>query len=105
MTAAWRRCLPCLLNFACLCRAGTDRTPEDVIMPPHSRFQLSILLVVVGGLSIVPCAGAKAAVRLPDGRLVAEVDFERHLIGLFGRLGCNSGACHGSFQGKNGFRL
>jgi hypothetical protein len=33
------------------------------------------------------------------------VDFERHLMGLFGRLGCNSGSCHGSFQGKGGFRL
>lgn len=26
-------------------------------------------------------------------------------MGLFGRLGCNSGSCHGSFQGKGGFRL
>jgi hypothetical protein len=35
----------------------------------------------------------------------AKVDFERHVMGLFGRLGCNSGSCHGSFQGKGGFRL
>ncbi|MCS6850359.1 MAG: PSD1 and planctomycete cytochrome C domain-containing protein [Gemmataceae bacterium] len=33
------------------------------------------------------------------------MDFERHIMGLFGRLGCNSGSCHGSFQGKGGFRL
>jgi hypothetical protein len=33
------------------------------------------------------------------------VDFERHVMGLFGRMGCNSGSCHGSFQGKGGFRL
>jgi len=26
-------------------------------------------------------------------------------MGLFGRLGCNSGSCHGSFQGKGGFRM
>jgi hypothetical protein len=26
-------------------------------------------------------------------------------MGLFGRLGCSAGACHGSFQGKGGFRL
>jgi hypothetical protein len=26
-------------------------------------------------------------------------------MGLFGRMGCNAGSCHGSFQGKNGFRL
>src|SRR5262249_27690792 len=33
------------------------------------------------------------------------VDFERHIMGLLGRMGCNSGSCHGSFQGKGGFRL
>ena len=26
-------------------------------------------------------------------------------MGLLGRLGCNSGACHGSFQGRGGLRL
>jgi len=26
-------------------------------------------------------------------------------MGLLGRMGCNSGSCHGSFQGKGGFRL
>jgi Protein of unknown function (DUF1549)/Protein of unknown function (DUF1553) len=49
-------------------------------------------------------AGA-ADVKLPDGSVVQKVDFERHLMGVFGRLGCNSGSCHGSFQGKGGFRL
>jgi hypothetical protein len=34
-----------------------------------------------------------------------KVDFERHIMGLFGRMGCNSGSCHGSFQGRGGFRL
>jgi hypothetical protein len=33
------------------------------------------------------------------------VDFERHVVAVFSRAGCNSGSCHGSFQGKNGFRL
>ncbi len=31
--------------------------------------------------------------------------FSRHIIPLFSRLGCNSGACHGAVQGQNGFRL
>ena len=26
-------------------------------------------------------------------------------MGLFGKAGCNNGSCHGSFQGKGGFRL
>ncbi|MBY0526183.1 MAG: PSD1 and planctomycete cytochrome C domain-containing protein [Gemmataceae bacterium] len=48
---------------------------------------------------------ASAAVTLPGGAVVEKVDFERHIMGLFGRMGCNSGSCHGSFQGKGGFRL
>jgi Protein of unknown function (DUF1549)/Protein of unknown function (DUF1553) len=31
--------------------------------------------------------------------------FQRHVIPLMGRLGCNGRACHGSFQGQGGFRL
>src|SRR5438046_5515822 len=46
-----------------------------------------------------------AAVNLPNGGRVDRVDFERHVMGLFGRMGCNAGSCHGSFQGKGGFRL
>lgn len=32
-------------------------------------------------------------------------DFQQHVIPLFGKLGCNGRACHGSFQGQGGFRL
>lgn len=32
-------------------------------------------------------------------------DFQRHLVPLLGKLGCNGRACHGSFQGRGGFRL
>ena len=32
-------------------------------------------------------------------------DFQKHVVPLFGRLGCNGRACHGSFQGRGGFRL
>ncbi len=31
--------------------------------------------------------------------------FQRHVSPLFGRLGCNGRACHGSFQGRGNFRL
>jgi hypothetical protein len=33
------------------------------------------------------------------------VSFQRHVVPLLGRLGCNGRACHGSFQGQGGFRL
>lgn len=32
-------------------------------------------------------------------------DFQRHVVPLLGRLGCNGRTCHGSFQGKGGFNL
>jgi len=32
-------------------------------------------------------------------------DFQKHVIPLLGRLGCNGRACHGSFQGRGGFLL
>jgi hypothetical protein len=38
-----------------------------------------------------------------EGREVP--DFRRHVVPLLGRLGCNGRSCHGSFQGKGGFRL
>jgi hypothetical protein len=41
----------------------------------------------------------------PSAASDQRVDFERHLVGLFGRMGCNSGSCHGSFQGRGGLRL
>ncbi|MCU0703678.1 MAG: DUF1549 and DUF1553 domain-containing protein, partial [Fimbriiglobus sp.] len=45
------------------------------------------------------------AVDLPTGGKIEKVDFERHVMGLLSKTGCNAGSCHGSFQGKNGFRL
>ena len=41
--------------------------------------------------------------RLADAKLVP--DFQRHVIPLLGRLGCNGRSCHGSFQGQGEFRL
>lgn len=32
-------------------------------------------------------------------------DFQKHIVPLMGRLGCNGRACHGSFQGRGDFQL
>src|SRR5688572_7883494 len=60
----------------------------------------SLALALFSGL-----AQASAAIDLPTGQKLDKVDFERHVMGLFGRAGCNMGSCHGSFQGKGGFQL
>ena len=33
------------------------------------------------------------------------VDFAHDVAPVLSRLGCNQGTCHGSAQGKNGFKL
>ena len=47
---------------------------------------------------------ARAAVDLPGGKKLDSVDFDTSRAS-WGRTGCNAGGCHGSFQGKGGFRL
>lgn len=74
-------------------------------MPAASRFLRWILSIVALVVSAHFTPSQAAAVVLPGAGKVNQVDFERHIMGLFGRLGCNSGSCHGSFQGKGGFRL
>jgi hypothetical protein len=46
-----------------------------------------------------------ASVRFADPTTTESPDFQQHVIPLLGRLGCNGRACHGSFQGRGGFRL
>lgn len=54
---------------------------------------------------------ARADVLAPAPERFAQADglevpsFQRHVVPLLGRLGCNGRACHGSFQGQGGFRL
>ena len=47
----------------------------------------------------------QADVQVPGDHHIKNIDFEQHVMGLFGRMGCNAGSCHGSFQGKGGLRL
>src|SRR5947209_9529421 len=54
---------------------------------------------------LLALSGAPPSAAAPSPLKGERVDFERHIMGLLGRMGCNSGSCHGSFQGKGGFRL
>ncbi|MCP4170923.1 MAG: DUF1549 domain-containing protein [Fuerstiella sp.] len=46
-----------------------------------------------------------AATRFTATDISETPDFQRHVVPLMGKLGCNGRACHGSFQGRGGFRL
>src|SRR5262245_6666017 len=57
------------------------------------------------GLFLCAQPAPAAAVKVPGGGSIEQVDFARHVMGLLGRFGCASGSCHGSFQGKGGMQL
>jgi hypothetical protein len=51
------------------------------------------------------CSTAAALLLASTTRAEAPVQFRTDVIAALSRAGCNQGACHGSPQGKNGFRL
>ena len=61
-----------------------------------------LILTLVGGVvrrgdgaEVLP----RADVRFADKDTAATPDFQRHVLPLMGRQGCNGRACHGSFEG------
>jgi hypothetical protein len=52
--------------------------------------------------SPVPTVESRFAAQQADGEVP---DFQRHVMPLLSKLGCNGRACHGSFQGQGGLAL
>lgn len=67
-----------------------------------ARLGAGLLVILLSALNVPVLEGAA---RKAGDDNAPTVDFERHIMGLFGRQGCNAGSCHGSFQGRGGFRL
>ena len=55
-----------------------------------------------GGESIGPVSARYAT---EEAASKETPDFQRHVLPLMGRVGCNTRSCHGSFQGQGGLRL
>jgi hypothetical protein len=75
------------------------------------RIQLALLAVAalaLGGRAALAGSGEvlpPVNERFASEAVTEEPSFQRHVSPLFGRLGCNGRSCHGSFQGRGGFRL
>ena len=80
-------------------------------MPRTIPLGAAILAMLAAGSALAKDGASQDEVLAPvDQRFSQEdiqetPDFQRHVVPLFGRLGCNGRACHGSFQGQGGFRL
>jgi len=55
---------------------------------------ISAVVLVTGGFDSAVAADA-----------AVPIDFERDILPIFTRYGCNSGSCHGKQAGQNGFKL
>jgi len=60
------------------------------------RPSLLISVLVLTTVGVFPVTAAEDAV---------PIDFERDILPIFTRYGCNSGSCHGKQAGQNGFKL
>lgn len=73
------------------------------------RLALAVLTVaaVAVATSSVRADGTMPPIteRFKDAAVTETPSFQKHVVPLFGRLGCNGRSCHGSFQGRGGFRL
>ncbi len=75
--------------------------------PLASPLVMLVPVLVFGCLVPLPAAETVRPVseRFAAAGVRETPDFQKHVIPLLGRLGCNSAKCHGSFQGQGGFRL
>jgi len=74
-----------------------------------SRVLIFVSLLVGLSLIVVPAEAVDTISPLPSRFSDADIDevpdFQKHVVPLLSRLGCNGRACHGSFQGRGDFRL
>jgi hypothetical protein len=68
------------------------------------RYLLS-LLFCLGFVTTADAQTNEASRRFSELAGSEVPDFQKHVVPLFGKLGCNAAKCHGSFQGQGGFRL
>lgn len=72
------------------------------------RIAIGPIMLVMAAVSVLhaePNAQRRIDQRFAAGPREEVPDFQRHIVPLMGKLGCNGRACHGSFQGQGGFRL
>ena len=83
-----------------LVRRVKERKPDqEIVMVTGVSDGMGSIIVTHGEHS------SKIPVRVTGTRHPKPVDFQRDVIPILTRHGCNSGACHGKASGQNGFKL
>ncbi|MDB5336116.1 MAG: Protein of unknown function (DUF1553)/Protein of unknown function [Planctomycetaceae bacterium] len=72
------------------------------------RFLLALLVIFTARASVsmgAPLDPAESGSAVGGAVRTAPIEFTRDVLPALTKAGCNSGACHGSFQGRGGFQL
>ncbi len=82
---------------------------ERTSTQPHFSGLSALLIALMAAVPAMAQEADEPAAPIDARFAAADVEetpaFRRHVVPLFGKLGCNGRACHGSFQGQGGFRL
>jgi hypothetical protein len=87
-------------------RAVTYTTTSDGIVAVDARGR--VVPLAVGKTSIIARDGDLATsidVEVNDLTNPAPISYQRDVIPILSKAGCNSGGCHGKAEGQNGFKL
>lgn len=77
---------------------GNVVTVDEGVLVPKSNGSATVTARVDGQT-------ASVSVTVSDHEKPHGWSFRNHVLAVFARAGCNSGACHGALAGKGGFRL
>jgi len=78
--------------------AGIATIDQRGVLRPRSNGSTTVVATWNGAKVEVPVTVTGASHHPP-------IDFQRDLMPIFSRAGCNAGTCHGKARGQNGFQL
>jgi hypothetical protein len=87
----------------------TDQVQWTFANPELTSFNQFVVTPKGDGVSQVTASwqglSASASVEITNSSVVRTVSFERDVMPVLTKVGCNTGSCHGAARGKDGFRL
>ena len=85
--------------------AGLVDIDDSGLVTPLANGVVSITATMPAGDNGQPATAATAEITVTGVGDESPIHFQRQIIPMFTKLGCNGGGCHGKIAGQNGFRL
>ena len=87
----------------------TDQTEWKIANADLAQFENTVLSPKADGNSQISAQwqglSAQVDFQISNSQLIRPVSFERDVMPIITKSGCNTGSCHGAARGKDGFRM